>query len=306
MSASTIHDHVEGRPASASETAEISAADRSGPEFGRSADGMPVARVGHLVFAMVPARGGQSFLASAWRVSRPLDQLKRDDFYSHHGSVEDESAFRSRMIEQAEHCRELHALARRTVRMNCSTPWGPSQGATVYADGIVCHTTAGHGGFRLSATRNAKVHSMLRVESGFYEEDAAWAIVALTFPNLFTTYERKAADRTVRDSWPDAWETIHGRTLATGETHEKDRREFQRQHAQDWIVTAALRSDHHPGMTEVVATLGGKRDAGAQERRFLVPSDEYAVGRFGFVIDATKHAAYEGPSSFAGWRGRAA
>ena len=34
------------------------------------------------------------------------------------------------------------------------------------------------------------------------------------------------------------------------------------------------------------------------ERRFLVPSAEYNVGRFGFVIDPDRHAAYDGPSSF--------
>ncbi|PCK77802.1 DUF7007 domain-containing protein [Rhizobium sophoriradicis] len=286
--------------------AAVSTPEHLGVEFGRAADGIAVARVGDLVFAFVPAGDGQYFLASAWRVSRPLAELKRDDFYSHHGSIEGEAAFRNRMIEQAGHSRELRLLSRQIVRLTCSTPWGPSQGATVYADGIVCHTTAGHGGFRPSDACNVKVHPMLRTDGGWYEEDAAWAIVALTFPDLFTTYERKCADQTIRDSWSGAWETIFGRSLAPGESYERDAQAFAREHAGDWIVTAALRSDHHPGMTEVIATIGGTRDAHAQERRFLVPSDEYAVGRFGFVIDETRHAAYDSPSSFAAWRGRAA
>ncbi|MBB5553343.1 DUF7007 domain-containing protein [Rhizobium lentis] len=289
-----------------SQSSEGSAPDASGVEFGRSADDMAVARVGDLVFAMVPAGDGQYLLASAWRASRPLAELKRDDFYSYHGSVEGEAAFRNRMIEQAGHSRELRLLSRQPVRVTCSTPWGPSQGATVYADGIVCHTTAGHGGFRLSDARNAKVHSMLRIDGGWYEEDAAWAIVALTFPDLFTTYERKCADKTIRDSWPDAWETIFSRSLAPAESYERDAQAFAREHAGDWIVTAALRSDRHPGMTEVIATIGGVRGEHAQERRFLVPSDEYAVGGFGFVIDETRHAAYEGLSSFVAWRERTA
>ena len=29
-----------------------------------------------------------------------------------------------------------------------------------------------------------------------------------------------------------------------------------------------------------------------------------AVGRFGFVIDPSRHAVYAGPSSFVGWSGR--
>lgn len=56
----------------------------------------------------------------------------------------------------------------------------------------------------------------------------------------------------------------------------------------------------------MIATIGGKRGERVKERRFLVPSDEYAIGRFGFVIYETRHAVYDGPSSFAGWRGRAA
>lgn len=52
-------------------------------------------------------------------------------------------------------------------------------------------------------------------------------------------------------------------------------------------------------MTEVVAMVGGGRVPGGLERRFLVPSDEYAArGPFGFVINEARHAAYDGPSSF--------
>ncbi|KQV41283.1 hypothetical protein [Rhizobium sp. Root1204] len=283
---------------------EAATPEGSGMEFGRSADDLPVARIGDLVFAMVPARNGRHFLASAWRVSRPLSELNRDDFYSHHGAVVDEAEFRARMIEQAEHSREFRALARPTVRMNCSTPWGSSQGANVYAAGIVAHTTAGHGGFKLSKERNVKIHPMLRCAGGWYEEDAAWAAVALAYPNLFTAYERKCADRTIRDSWPNARESIFGRLLAPGESHEKDRRTFELEHAGDWIVISALRSEQHAGMTEVIATIGGVRASRAEERRFLVPSDEYAVGRFGFVIDPARHAAYNGPSSFINWQAR--
>jgi hypothetical protein len=53
-------------------------------------------------------------------------------------------------------------------------------------------------------------------------------------------------------------------------------------------------------MTECVATLGGDR-AAPEQRRYLVPSDEYHVGRFGFVIDEAHHRLYDGPSSLIGW-----
>jgi len=73
----------------------------------------------------------------------------------------------------------------------------------------------------------------------------------------------------------------------------------------DWVVISAIYSDQHRGFTEVIATRGGRRDPKSEERRFLVPSGEYKAGAFGFVIDVARHAVYDGPSSFIGWRGRA-
>ena len=279
----------------------------TGVEFGSSSEGFPVARLGDLLLAMLPRAAGGGFLASAWRLARPLPTLKREDFYGHDGELADEAAFRSRVLETAQHRRELSRLQRLQTRMVCSTPWGPSQLATIYAEGIVAHMTAGHGGFRLSAERNARVIPPLRIGSGWYEEDEAWAIVALTFPDLFTGYERKLADRTIRDKWPDEWEAIHGPPLEPGESIGKDRRDFERRHADAWIVASAITSSHQPGMVEVVAVLGARQVANAEERRFLVPTAEYqARGPFGFVIDEGRHVPYDGPSSFIGWQPRKA
>ncbi|MDP9791050.1 DUF7007 domain-containing protein [Agrobacterium tumefaciens] len=281
-----------------------SAPEYSGVEFGISAGGFPVARIGEITLAMLPLSGGGGFLASAWRAHRPLCDLTRADFYSHEGRLADEAAFRARVLETAEHRRELTLLNRVQTRMSCSTPWGASQMATIYAEGIVSHVTASHGGFKLSAQRNSKVHPMLCAPGGWYEEDCAWSIVTFTYPQFFTSYERRSAERHLKDWWPEAWERISGQVLAPGESHAKDRKAFERAHADDWLVISALKSDHHPGMTEVIATRGGKRDHHIDERRFLVPTSEYAVGRFGFVIDETRHAAYDGPSTFRSRSGR--
>lgn len=275
-------------------------------EYGRTADGMLAARVADTAFAMAPARDGCHYLVTAWRIRGPIAEWKRASFYGHSGDLADEAAFRAKVDENAEHQREKCALGRRDIHSTAHTPWGPSQGATVYAEGITAHSTAGHGGFHLSAERNRKVHRMLRANGGWYEEDAAWAIVAITYPHLFTSFERRCAERTLKDSWPDAWEKIFGTVLQPGESRTKDERAFQKTHADDWIVTSAIFSEHQPGFTEVVATPGGRRGAGTEERRFLIPSDEYHVGRFGFVVDPERHAVYSGPSSFIGWRGRAA
>lgn len=272
--------------------------------FGVSADGFPVARIGDTTLAMVPTADGSSgFLASAWRVSRPLSDLKRQDFFGHDGRLDGEAEFRARVFETARHKTELASLRREQVRMSCSTPWGASQHATTYAAGIVFHSTSGHGGFHLSAARNVIVLEGLRNASGWYEEDAEWAIVALTFPEVFTTCERTCADETIRNTWPSAWEQIHGRWLQPGESWTKDKTAFEQKHVYDWVVTSAIRSSHHAGMVEVVARRSSS--GGDNERRYLVPGTEYETrGRFGFVIEEQRHAVYDGPSDFLGWQQR--
>jgi len=233
-----------------------------GVSFGRSADGMIVALVDKTAFAMAPARDGRHYLVTAWSISRPMAQWTRGDFYGHSGDIADEAAFRARVLENAEHQREKRALGRREINTHAHTPWGTSQGATVYAEGVTCHSTAGHGGFHLSAERNRNVHPMLRVRGGFYEEDECWAIVALTYPHLFTAFERCCAERTIKDSWPDAWEKIFGTILQPGESRTKDQRAFEREHAGDGIVVSAITSKHEPGFVECVATPGGQARRG--------------------------------------------
>lgn len=271
--------------------------------FGRSAEGFPVALVGDNAFAMLPGRDGRHYLATGWRLARPIADWTRSDFYGHAGDLADEAAFRSRVEENALHQQQRVALGRRDIASRAHTPWGPSQGATVYADGVICHSTAGHGGFHLDPARNRKVHPMLRAADGFYEEDCCWAAVAQAFPDLFTDLEKAAADQTLRDDQPNAWEHIHGKVLDAGQSVEKDRRAFHRRHGADWIVVSAIFCDHEPGFTEVVATVGGDRTTKQDTRRYLVPSAEYGTsgGRFGFVIDGYRHRLYEGPSSFIGW-----
>jgi hypothetical protein len=124
-------------------------------EFGRSGDGFLAARVADTAFAMLPARDGRHYLATGWRIGRPIAEWKRSDFYGHSGELADEAAFRAKIAENAEHQREKRARGRREITSTANTPWGPSQGATVYAEGIVCYSTAGHGGFHLSAERTA-------------------------------------------------------------------------------------------------------------------------------------------------------
>jgi len=61
------------------------APETPGTSFGRSADGLLVALVGETAFAMAPAGDGRHYLVTAWRISRPMGEWTRGDFYGHSG-----------------------------------------------------------------------------------------------------------------------------------------------------------------------------------------------------------------------------
>lgn len=256
-------------------------------DYGTTADGLLGARVGDISYIAIPAGDGIR-LASAWRLSKPIDEWTAADVLGSEGTVADDAAFRAHVEAVSVHLTQRAALGRRETRMRISTPWGMSQGATIYAEGIVFHSTASHGGFKLDRARNAALHPALRISGGWYEEDGDWARVAIGYPDLFTDREKAQADRTLRDWEPEAWEAVHGRILTAEESFARDRQRFERKHADDWVVIAATRSDRHPGFVETVAALGGRRDRD-ERRQFLVAKDEYVMGRHGFVIDLERH-----------------
>lgn len=88
----------------------------------------------------------------------------------------------------------------------------------------------------------------------------------------------------------------------------KDRRSFDAENAERWVVISAILSTQNPGLVECIATLGGRRGSKSiggksgelVERRFLVAEDRYDIGEFGYVIDEEQDQPYDGPSSFVG------
>ena len=269
--------------------------------FHRTVEGALAARVAHIAFLALPATRDLLRVGYACGLASAPELWTRRDFYGHGPLVEGEAGFRAHVEERAQHYRQRQALGRREVQTRTETPWGPAQQSRIYGEGVTAHSTAGHGGFHLDATRNALVDPHWRNRDGWYEEDSEWAIVAATFPELFTTSERASAEDTLRHSEPDAYEAIRGVALVSGQSRVKDERSFKLAHAADWIVVAAITSSHAPGFVECVATLGGDRGSHA-ERRFLIAAAEYEIGPFGFVIDLIRHAAYDGPSDFIGRR----
>ena len=171
---------------------------------GRSGDGFLAARVADSAFAMLPAREGR-------RISRPAGASAGR---SPNGSTPTSTAIRASSPTRppsARRWRRMPSNSAKRVRSAAATSpprrdtrWGPSFRARPSMRKALRapHSTAGHGGFHLSAERNRSVHSMLRARGGWYEEDEGWAIVAITFPNLFTSYERRCAERTIRDVGP--------------------------------------------------------------------------------------------------------
>ncbi len=263
--------------------------------YGRTADGDLAALVGDNAYLALPVADGLR-LWSGWRIDRPIAEWRRADFSGFGDAIADEAAFRVLVAEQVEHRREMIALDRQHRASDRWSPWGASQGGSVYAEGVVFHVTASHGGFNLDDAHNAAMPAALRIESGWYEEDCDWAMVAFGFPELFTAYERRIAEKTLRDTYPERWEAVHGRPLAPGESFTKDRRLFEEAHAQDWIVISASMSGTTPGLVQCVAALGGKRDR-RPYRGFLVPKTEYRAGPHGFVIDEARHETWELPTA---------
>ncbi|WP_342587811.1 hypothetical protein [Agrobacterium bohemicum] len=77
-----------------------------------SADGLPVARIGDLVLAMVISPSGFSYLGRAVAIRRPLAELTRADFIGHDGRIADEAEFLARVAEATGHKRDLASLDR--------------------------------------------------------------------------------------------------------------------------------------------------------------------------------------------------
>jgi hypothetical protein len=100
---------------------------------------------------MLSGQSGRHYLATGWKLVRPLAEWRRADLHGHSGELVDEAAFRALVLENAEHQREMQALGRCEMSARTHTPWGTSQRTTFYADGVERHSTASHGGFELSS-----------------------------------------------------------------------------------------------------------------------------------------------------------
>ena len=203
------------------------------------------------------------------------------------GSTPTEELAREQVTDRINHAEEKKGLSRRTVvPQHKTTPWGKPQSCEEYGGGVFFYSTASHGGYKV--TKQKAMPEALRNETGWYEEDCEWARVALGLPELFTTYEKKVAEWTLRAYEPNVWEAFYGRTLLPGESRARDDERFLEANKDRLLVISA--SSHDENLVKVYATLGGARSAGLKQHIFLVDRGEYERNRAAaFVIDPERH-----------------
>ncbi|MCP1757790.1 DUF7007 domain-containing protein [Bradyrhizobium elkanii] len=175
-----------------------------------------------------------------------------------------------------------------------SSPWGAIQDKRELAPGIWQVSTAGHGGIKLSRERNAAVPAYMRAEGGWYEEDCQWSIAAVVHPIGFTRTikiegkpdrtEMEIAHETLRNWFPDWFETFCGVRIEPGQSIVRDQQIFDRNNRSNYVVTAAWGDWAHwvpEGKVGVIA----KRNSDHTEKWFLVDKAIYGQK---FVIDLTR------------------
>jgi len=203
------------------------------------------------------------------------------------GSAPTEELAREEVEDRINHDEEKKNLDRKAVTpQHKMTPWGKPQSCEEYGGGVFFYSTASHGGYKV--TRQKAMPEALRNETGWYEEDCEWARVALGLPDLFTAYEKKVAERTLRAYEPNVWEAFYGRTLLPGESRARDDERFLEANKDKLLVISA--SSHDEKLVKVYATLGGARSADLKQHIFLVDRGEYERNRAAaFVVDPERH-----------------
>jgi len=243
--------------------------DEFTPVWARTKDDYQVVRLRDVTYLIEELEDGSCKIYSSYYCSRLIFETTRDDFCYEEHSFKTRDALARHVEILSHHHRQRHQFGRRKIYdFKSHSPWGEVQHAEQYnADAtIVSVSTASHGGIWVAPELNANIHYTIRNNDGWYEEDCEWSIVALTFPQIFTGFERDIAEGALRDYYPDTWEYLYGRKLQAGQSRKRDEELFQKAHAHDWVVISAVSSSYHEGMVEVVATLGGDRSIEAQEK----------------------------------------
>jgi len=172
------------------------------------------------------------------------------------------------------------------------TPWGNSDYEEECGNGIKFYGTPSHGGYKIPAKLNKLIPSYMRKTNGWYEEDCEWSIPVIVLGKYFNDYTYAKsygnAVNTFKNWFWEAYEAYFHIELREGESYSKDEHIWREKHKNDLIVVAASR-ELDSDLVECHVVRGGRDERGnyASNERYiyLVPEDEYEVGRFGFVIE---------------------
>jgi hypothetical protein len=165
------------------------------------------------------------------------------------------------------------------------SPWGKPDYGYRLADGITQIGTPSHGGIHLSRARQAKMPGYFKAEcadGNWYEEDCAWCVVAIAFPDAFDAKSQDAAKDTLRNWFPALYEYHYDVKLKPGESFKRDEETFARESVNMFVPRTAWgdwEGTTPKGFVKVLA----ERKADGARKYFLVPKDEY---RGNVVCDA--------------------
>lgn len=275
--------------------------------YERTADGDLAARVAHLVVGLIPMKDGTLRTLSAFTGKSPA-KCSRSDFHPSGFHANDEDGFRLEVEGFAHHERQKAALGREEIPhallRGFQTPWETPDHGSIYAPGIASVSTRSHGGFILTAEMNERIDERWRAPSGgyagsaddvldpewrtrgnelpgfaFYEEDEQWAIVAVSFPELFTDREMEFANRTLRNAYPDVWESVTGGTATAENSSGRRKAEFRKAHAGRWLVTCAVKDKQDAARVVVTAYKDGRDEHGrttGAPRHYSIDSEDYS------------------------------
>jgi hypothetical protein len=183
------------------------------------------------------------------------------------------------------------------MKAGSRTPWGKADEVEVLAPGVQRVSTPSHGGIKLDKHRNGSVHEAFRKADGWYEEDLEWAVVALTFPDLFEPKERDLARGILINHYPDEYTAATGFEVTPAQSRTLRERAFKAD-SRDKFVAASAWGDWHPNVPKNSVGVVAKNEAKNEERYFLIPKTEYAkTSEFGFIVDESRYPTWAGPSA---------
>jgi hypothetical protein len=134
------------------------------------------------------------------------------------------------------------------------------------------------------------------------EEDCDWSLIVLANDEIRTGgiagryFSETTTEEHVRDSarsWnPDFFTALTGEPATAENSYVVRQREFAETNRENYVTRAAW-GDWHPPVPKGMVGVVARREAGGDERYFLVPQEEYDKRNGSFVIDTSRHQEVE-------------